>query len=324
MTMPGAWCLVLPSRAACLLKERGSLLVVQIPSLSVDEVWIACPTRLVRPSYIQHARAVTDSAKSGKQHGTAVDYRPVMRNVDNGRLRFAGMAHAHKVDHSTSDLRWYFGSSPQPSWWARGGLLGQLGQALRAYLPPLGIPCHRAMSYFGLCSTGEGSLPRLSSAYKHHHIHIHIHPSIAHHRPPPPSPTDPNLLSTPQLWLVSYYQDYDKQTNMCCLLISLSVPTPHRLSLARHDGRSTTASSSQTFFFFASPPLRHGWLSASTVCANCSKWHDSARKLNAITRTTPQSSLNPSLPRPLSAATAMIVLMSGRTVTLHSRAEQAT
>lgn len=88
------------------------------------------------------------------------------------------------------------------------------------------------MSYFGLCSTGEGSLPRLTSAYKHHyiHIHIHIHPSIAHHHQlPPPSPTDPNLLSTPQLWLVSYYQDYDKQTNMCCLLISLSVPTPAQI-----------------------------------------------------------------------------------------------
>lgn len=49
---------------------------------------------------------------------------------------------------------WYFGSSP-------------------AIVVGRRVPCHRAMSYFGLCSTGEGPLPRLSSACKHHHVHIH-------------------------------------------------------------------------------------------------------------------------------------------------------
>lgn len=109
-----------------------------MPSLSVDEVWIACPTSLVRPSYIQYAPAVINSAESGKQHGTAVHYRPVVRNINNGRLRFAGMAHAHMVDHSTSDLRWYFGSSPQPSWWARRGLLGPARPSTSSLPPSLG------------------------------------------------------------------------------------------------------------------------------------------------------------------------------------------
>lgn len=121
----------------------------------------------------------------------------------------------HKVDHSTSDLRWYFGSSPQPSWWARGGLLGQLGQALRAYLPPLGeYHVTEQCLTSGCARPGRGPFPGSHPHTSITTIHIHIHPSIAHRRPPPPPPpTDPNLLSTPQLWLVSYYQDYMCMTN---------------------------------------------------------------------------------------------------------------
>lgn len=82
--------------------------------------------------------------------------------------------HTHKVDHSTSDLRRYFGSSC-PS--HRGGLVGQ---ALRLGAYSLGgtMSPSNVLLRAVLCSTGEGSLPRLSSAGKHHHhMHIHLHPS---------------------------------------------------------------------------------------------------------------------------------------------------
>lgn len=84
--------------------------------------------------------------------------------------------HAHQRSTTTEDtsgLRGYFGSSPAI-------VVG--GRAQHWELTPLGVPCHRAMSYFGLCSTGEGPFPRLSSACKHHHI-IHTHPpsTINHH-----------------------------------------------------------------------------------------------------------------------------------------------
>lgn len=50
---------------------------------------------------------------------------------------------------------------------------------------------------------------------------------------------------------------------MCCLLISLPAPTPHRSWLARHDSRSKTVIPD----ILASPIERHGWLSTPAVCA---------------------------------------------------------
>lgn len=96
-------------------------------------------------------------AKSGKQHGTAGQRQ-------QRRLRRAGMA-------------------PRPQYIGPGMVLWFVGgwRAQHRELTPLGVPCHRAMSYFGLCSTGEDAPPRLSSACKHHRVHIHTLPPLHHH-----------------------------------------------------------------------------------------------------------------------------------------------
>lgn len=75
MTMPGAWCLVLPLRAACPKRQPGGS-----PD-TLRECVCACAWTVDRMPHepgspdLQCACAVIKTAKSGKQHGTAVEGR---------------------------------------------------------------------------------------------------------------------------------------------------------------------------------------------------------------------------------------------------------
>lgn len=168
MTMPGAWCLVLVwcCRQDCNV-QRGSLLVVQLRCVCVWTV-DRMPHEPGSPE-LQCAPAVIDSAKSGKQHGTAVARRQWALAIcrDGTRTRATTVR--------TSGLRRYFGSSPSH----RGG---RAGPALGAYSTPFGgYHVTEQCLTSGCARPGRGPSPAL--------IRMQASPHPHSSRPPPSTTT---------------------------------------------------------------------------------------------------------------------------------------